>query len=41
MCLVQLEDDDDCWMGQLDESDGSIVSWNAYGSDLERAIRSL
>lgn len=41
LCLVRVEGDDNWWMGDLDESDGSIVCWNPYGSDLEHAIRSL
>lgn len=41
LCLVRVEGDDDWWMGDLDESDGSIVCWSPYGPDLERAIRSL
>ena len=41
LCLVRVEGDEDWWMGQLDESDGSIVCWNPYGTDLEEAIRAL
>jgi hypothetical protein len=29
------------WMGQLDETDGSIACWSPYGEDLGHAIRSL
>ncbi|MFB6843040.1 hypothetical protein [Streptomyces sp. NPDC056361] len=38
LCLVQ--DDDEWFMGQLDE-DGSVTCWASYGSDLAEAIRSL
>ena len=41
LCLVRVEGDEDWWMGQLDDSDGSIVCWNPYGTDLEEAIRAL
>ena len=41
LCLVRVEGDDDWWMGQLDDADGSIVCWSPYGRDLEEAIRAL
>lgn len=42
LCLVQEDSNEpEWWMGQLDESDGSIVCWSSYGSSLEDAIRAL
>ncbi|GAA4683482.1 hypothetical protein [Streptomyces youssoufiensis] len=38
LCLVR--DDDEWFMGQLD-SDGSVICWASYGSDLAEAIRGL
>jgi hypothetical protein len=41
LCLVRVSDTGDWYMGQLDESDGSIICWACYGDDLERAIEGL
>jgi hypothetical protein len=41
MCLVRALGDPAWWMGQLNQSDGSIVCWSQYGTDLERAIQAL
>jgi hypothetical protein len=44
LCLCRVPDDDGTswwWMGQLDESDGSIVCWSPYSDDLGDAIRAL
>ena len=38
LCLVRA--DDDWYMGQLD-SDGSVICWASYGSDLGEAIQGL
>ncbi|MFG2753997.1 hypothetical protein [Streptomyces xanthophaeus] len=38
LCLVL--DDGEWFMGQLD-TDGSVVCWASYGTDLAQAIRSL
>lgn len=38
LCLVR--DDGEWFMGQLD-TDGSVICWSSYGSDLAEAIRSL
>ncbi|MFJ1865438.1 hypothetical protein ACIOD1_12485 [Streptomyces sp. NPDC088097] len=38
LCLVQEEDE--WYMGQLN-TDGSVVCWASYGSDLEAALRAL
>ncbi|GAA1158268.1 hypothetical protein F4556_000311 [Kitasatospora gansuensis] len=38
LCLVR--SDDDWYMGDLD-TDGSIVCWSSYGTDLGEAIRGL
>jgi len=40
LCLVTGYEGDDWYMGQLD-SDGSVVCWASYGTDLSEAIRSL
>ncbi|MGV9270460.1 hypothetical protein ACWDRR_38135 [Kitasatospora sp. NPDC003701] len=40
LCLVRAAGDDDWYMGELD-SDGSVVCWSSYGSDLGDAIRGL
>lgn len=42
LCLVTEPDGTGLWwMGQLDESDGSIACWSPYSDDLGEAIRSL
>ena len=41
MCLVRAVGDPAWWMGQLKQSDGSIVCWSQYGTDLQRAIEAL
>ncbi|MFD8756875.1 hypothetical protein ACFV0O_38740 [Kitasatospora sp. NPDC059577] len=40
LCLVRAKGDDDWYMGEID-SDGSVICWSSYGSDLGEAIRSL
>ncbi|MFF1906934.1 hypothetical protein [Kitasatospora sp. NPDC058218] len=40
LCLVRAEGDDDWYMGQVD-SDGSVICWSSYGSDLGDAILGL
>jgi hypothetical protein len=39
LCLVKEEED--WYMGQLDETDGSIICWATYGTDLGEAIQGL
>ena len=39
LCLVKSENDD-WYMGQL-ESDGSVICWASYGTDLGSAIENL
>jgi len=42
LCRVQEDDGTSWWwMGQLNESDGSIVCWSPYSDDLGDAIRAL
>jgi hypothetical protein len=41
LCLVREVGSTDWWMGELDETDGSIACWAAYGDDLAKAIRAL
>ena len=44
LCLCQVPEPDGrslWWMGQLDESDGSIACWSPYSDDLGEAIRHL
>ena len=41
LCLVRPIDEADWYMGDLDTTDGSIVCWASYGSDLAEAIRAL
>lgn len=46
LCLCLVPEDEGparWWMGQLDDSDGSIACWSPYAEadDLEHAIRSL
>lgn len=42
LCLVHEDDGEpEWWMGQLEESDGSIVCWSSYGSALADAIGAL
>ncbi|MEV0535434.1 hypothetical protein [Kitasatospora sp. NPDC050463] len=40
LCLVRAAGDDDWYMGQVD-SDGSVICWSSYGSDLGAAILGL
>lgn len=44
LCLCQVAEPDGTslwWMGQLDESDGSIACWSPYSDDLGEAIAAL
>lgn len=44
LCLCRVAEPDGTflwWMGQLDESDGSITCWSPYSDDLGEAIRHL
>lgn len=44
LCLCLVREPDGVgywWMGQLDESDGSIVCWSPYSDDLGEAIKHL
>lgn len=41
LCLVNPRDQEVWLMGELDTSDGSIVCWAEYGSDLAWAIKAL
>jgi hypothetical protein len=41
ICLVQEQSEGMWYMGQIDETDGSIHCWGQYGGDLENAIAGL
>ena len=44
LCLCRVSEPDGTslwWMGQLDDSDGSITCWSPYSDDLGEAIRHL
>jgi hypothetical protein len=44
LCLCRVPEPDGTflwWMGQLDESDGSIACWSPYSDDLSEAILAL
>jgi hypothetical protein len=41
LCLVRDSVTGDWYMGNLDESDASIVCWASYGPDLDGAIDAL